>query len=307
VITATQHNHYIPLIGPDPDTPEWYEAHRRIITATDIPAILGQSDYKTAHHVFLEKTGQLPPFEGNAHTRRGKRYEAAILADYSEQMGVTLKAPLPLYIHGRIPCLGATPDAQRPDTDLVEAKLTMSPARAANLGEEGTDDIPTDWLLQTQTQMAVMGAQHDDLAVLIYGRLRVYHVTRNEDLISIIEAAAQEMAERIANDDPPEPNWEHPRTMELMRTLHGLADGRRVILSEETTRAWAEDQVLGDSIKIMKAQQDAAKARVLHAMGDAAFGTIDNERELVRKQVNRGGYTAKPASWIELREKKVKS
>lgn len=51
------------------------------ISASQAAAALGYSTYSTPLDIFLEKTGQTPPFEGNAATKRGQRLEP-IVAQY---------------------------------------------------------------------------------------------------------------------------------------------------------------------------------------------------------------------------------
>ncbi len=310
------HRVLLPLVGPDSHTPEWHEVHRTHITATDIPAILGRSEYKTAFDVFAEKTGLVAPFEGNEHTRRGTRYEPVILADYAEATGCTVETPMPLYFHPTATWLAATPDARAKfgsvmvdgphDCHGVEAKLTMSRTRSHELGEEGTDEIPDDWLLQTQTQMSVMGWMRVDLAVLLYGRLKIYPVARNPELIAIIESAAREMHERIQADDPPELDWEHPQTPSLVKSLYGLKEGTSVELPEECEKFYTAYKDLGKKIKETKANREAVKARLLHAMGDNEIGVLPGiATELVRSTVKRKEYTVAASTYTTFRTRKA--
>lgn len=307
--------------GPMPDTPEWHAARKQHITATDVAAILGQSDYKTPLDVFLEKTGRVAPFEGNVHTRRGKRYEGPILDDYAEDQAVTLEWPMPLLIHSTMAFLAATPDARRvSDGNLVEAKFSMSAARAAELGDEGTDAVPTDWLLQTQTQMAVSGAEFVDIAVLLYGRLRVYHVERNADLIGIIEAAAGEMHARILADDPPEPDYAHARARETINLLNGSKADGLVVLDDTLCELWAERQALKETIKRDETRVAEIDARVLHALGEAAAGAMPGSSYEISRSITRETYWTnadvdaaranlgqiKRRSYVTLRQRKAK-
>ena len=236
-------------LGPFPHTAGWYAEHRRILTATDMAAVLGFSDYKQALDVYREKKGLVEPFTGNEHTRRGQRYEPVILADYAEAAEARLDTPVPLLYHPTIDYLGATPDAEAENRDGdhygVEAKFSMSPKRAEQLGEDLSDWIPEDWMVQVQTQMACTGWKRVDLACLIYGRLRVFCCQRSEELIKQIEEAAGEMWERIANDDPPEPNWQHRNTPALMKAMHPGGSGLAIDVTEEMAAIWEKRAATG--------------------------------------------------------------
>lgn len=294
--------------GPEQHTEAWQELHRTMITATDVAAILGQSEYKTALDVFLEKTGRAPPFEGNEHTRRGTRYEPTILADYAETRGVELIYPMPFVFHPKLDCLGCSPDAQRKnDGNLVEAKLSMSYTVAQELGEEGTDILPEHWVLQSQTQMECCDAEEVDFAVLLFGKLKIYNVKRNRKLGEIIQDAASDMMQRIKRDEAPEPDFSHRHTPELIKNLYDVDEGKTVLLSEAVYQLWTNYKALGDEIKALEEERKEQKARVLHAMGEAAVGILpDATIELVRSTVNRKSYTVAESSYKTLRQRKVK-
>jgi hypothetical protein len=154
--------------------------------------------------------------------------------------------------------------------------------------------------------MSVMGWLRVDLAVLLYGRLRIYPIQRNEDLISIIESASKEMFERIQADDPPEPDWTHPQTLPLIKAIYGVKEGVSVELPGEECDRWTEYQQLGDEIKELNARRDACKAQVLNTMGEAAIGETDCGYQLVRSVVSRKSYEVKAASYTQLRQRRAK-
>ena len=58
-----------------PHTDEWFAARRRGITATDVPKILGLTEYGTARHVWLDKQGLAPVDEGSEAARWGTLLE----------------------------------------------------------------------------------------------------------------------------------------------------------------------------------------------------------------------------------------
>jgi predicted phage-related endonuclease len=156
--------------------------------------------------------------------------------------------------------------------------------------------------------MSVMGWPRVDLAVLLYGRLKIYPVERNDKLIGSIESAAKEMSERVANDDPPEPDWNHPQTPQLIKELHGLRDGLAVELPQECEAFWVAYQGLGDDIRQREKERDSIKARLLHAMGEAAIGQLPGiGMEVVRSTVERGEYTVKASSYITFRGRKART
>ena len=282
-----------PIAGPAQHSPEWLAAHRTNVTASRMAAILGQSDYATALDVFLEMTGRRPPFEGNEFTRRGTRYEPAIIGDYCETKGVEVEYPVPMFFHPTIHGFAASPDAIiTPDRlGLVEAKWTMSAARAAELGEEGTDSIPADWIIQNQSQLAVMGAEYVDQAILLYGRLKVYRVQRHPGLIATIEAAAKEFIERIADDDAPEANYEHDGARAALRTLYGLDEGLVIDLTDDQADVWERRQDASARESAAKKEKEALDAEMLDILHGAAVAWTPEGGKISRKVITVGPKT----------------
>jgi hypothetical protein len=311
-----------PIIGPASLTPEWFEARKHVTTATDIARILGG---KEGYVVYLEKTGQMEGFAGNQFTRRGQRYERPILEEYAEDKQALVYGGVPLLIDGDCPALAATPDAVAipgapsvcgfreqdavglfPDPLAwgVEAKFSMSPAISRQLGEEESDSIPDKWVWQTQTQMAVTGWQYVDVAVLLFGRLRVYKVARNDRLVDQCRAVATDMMDRVNRGTPPEIDFSVPAAQDAIRSLHKGVDGPTIDLSSNALTRWSEYQALGVGIKEMEARRKAAQAEVLAEMKDAGVGRLGDGLILKRSTVERKEYTVKATSFIQLRQVK---
>jgi len=214
------------------------------------------------------------PVEVTDAMNRGHIYEPAILNDYDLITGHTTTWPQPVHWHPSSNIIYASPDGIREDGVPVEAKFSMSPRVAAKLGDEGTDWVPTDWLLQCQQQMDCVGAGETDVAVLLYGRLRIYRVERNEDLISGIHAAAEELYQRIKDRRPPPIAYQHPRAMDAVRRLHRTVTGESIELRGGDAEAARQYVELQEQIKRLTAQADEAKSQVLDSMGDCAIGTV---------------------------------
>lgn len=322
----------LPLVGPDPHTPEWYamrlyDPERKIgdlaapviFGASECAAVCGMSPYETPLHVYLRKRREIDPIEDNDAMRLGRKLEPVVIDEYRERTGYAVLAPRPTFIHYRHRFLSATPDGMvMPTTNSQQAvraedvfpldAKTTTWRRAKDFGEEGSDELPEDYLLQAQQQMLVMGAALQDTAVLVDGRtLKVYRVQRNDDLAQIIVDAARELAERIVNGDPPEPNWTHAQTPELVRAMWGVDETKAIVLDEPIGLMWRNYRALGEEIKEREKEQQQIKARVLAAMQDAAIGRYPQDGfELVRKRVERGAYTVEATSFITLRERKIK-
>lgn len=207
-------------VGPMPQTPEWtalryFDPDRErpvIFGASEAAAACGMSPYTTPLELFLLKRRELDPEEENDAMRLGKKLEPIVLDEYQLRTGRVLAVDLPMFLHADHAFMAATPDAMaESDTVAVDAKTSSFRRynRSADVadekfGEEGTDQMPSDYVLQAQQQIAVLGVDSVDFPVLFDGRtLRIYTVQRNDELINIVTSAERELAERIASDDPP--------------------------------------------------------------------------------------------------------
>lgn len=65
----------LPILSITQNTPEWHQWRAQGLGASDIPVLYGKNPYITEYQLWLQKTGQSAPFEGNAATEHGQREE----------------------------------------------------------------------------------------------------------------------------------------------------------------------------------------------------------------------------------------
>lgn len=299
------------IIGPQPLTPEWFEAHDKYISATAIARIMAGEGVA----VWGEMTGRLPRFQGNKATRRGQRHEAMILQDYADDTNALVCGGLPMMIDPDCPCLAATPDAfalalsgpsfihwkdyigkEIPEGSWgVEAKDTLSPAVAMELGEAESDWVPDKWMWQTQVQMAVTGWDRVDVAINLYGSLKVLRVKRNETLIAKCRVVAVDMMDHVTLNIQPELSpldFSKEASQDAIKQLYGVNEGEIIDLSEAVAEAWEQYQQLGGTlsdlnkqVKAVETPRKTQQAIVLAGIGNAAFGKLPSGRLIKHTKV----------------------
>jgi len=288
-----------------PGTDEWHQLRKTGISASEAGAACGLSPYKTPLDIYLEKTEQLEPVEETDAMRLGTALQPVIQSEFVHRTGIkVIVSPMGLYRSEFHPFMLATPDALLETNELGEWKSTTF-RRAAELGEQETDDLPAEWVCQCQQQMYVVGLAIVHVAVLLDGRtLKTYQVERNERLIEGIIEAERELWERIENREIPEPNWEHPRTPQLIRDMYGIVDATDTVeLSQEMVECWNARRVIKHKIKELESSAESLKAEVLYEIGNASGGILPGTGKMVRrKMVSRKGYTVEPKSYIDVRE-----
>jgi putative phage-type endonuclease len=134
----------------------WYEFRKTHIGASDVPVILGISEYKSAHELWLEKTGQVEAFKGNWATERGKNAEKTIASLYEDRTGKSLTTDVMVYKDW--PVLSASLDGLTEDNIVAEFKYPSKEKH--ELAREGY--IPCMYEAQIQAQLLVAGCTRAD-------------------------------------------------------------------------------------------------------------------------------------------------
>ena len=306
--------------GPASKSLEWY-AQRFFNPSGDRPVVFGASEassclnasqHGSALELYLVKRREkdAADLSDNDAVQAGVYLESGVLAWYEHKAkigddGDELLLEPSSYFHPRYQFMSATPDAivQRTSDGewlkSVDAKCSTFRRwdefglSDDKFGIEGTDQVPLDYLCQAQQQMAVLGVDLCDFPVLLDGRhLKIYTVPRNDDLIGKIIQAEAELAERICDGKPPEPNWTLGGTAELIRDLYGLSSGQVVELSSEDASSWTDYMAAGLRIKDLEAQRVEIKNKLLWKIGSAELGRFpDGDVELRRCVVKGSEWT----------------
>lgn len=315
-----------PIIGPPPLSPEWRDVRRRVVSATAVARIMVGDGFP----VYCEMHGDTEAFSGNAITQDGNDLQRGVLSMYARRAKAVVMDPVPFLIDGECDSLGATPDGiaipctepdgipkivgseyiqsflGAPESWCVEAKTTTSPAIARQLGEEESDELPERWIWQGQVQASVTGAPYVDFPVLLFGRIRIFKMQRNETLVAKCREVAEDMTARVRDGRPPEVNYSSPADQEAIRSLYGVTEERTVALSHEAVAAWDEYKRLGVEYSRIEKERKAMQTRVLAEMGDAAIGLVGGVPFLKRKIVTKESYVVKATSYPQLTAIKTK-
>ena len=129
-------------------SPEWFAQRNGAITASDLPTVLKENDYKSPWTLLLDKCDSNPkPFVGNEATRWGTYYEDTAIEKYSELRGKEVLA-FGLLIHPEYSWLGGSPDGITTDGILIEVKCPFK--RKIVMGE-----IPHHYLAQVLLNLEI--------------------------------------------------------------------------------------------------------------------------------------------------------
>lgn len=239
----------------------WLQERRTGIGGSDAAAVLGLSRWRSPLDVYHEKCGDALQREETPSMRWGKVLEPVVLQAYSDYTGREVLAPsVPLIRHEERPWMLASLDGYTRDQRIVEAKTSRA---GDGWGEPGTDEIPTEYLLQVQHYMIVTAFSVADVAVLIGGHdFRVYEVPADPELQQLMLAHEAEFWLTVQSEVPPPPLVESD--------LHAYIKAKpgRIVATSEVRQAVENLRIVKQTIKSLEEQEAAERFTILSFMAE---------------------------------------
>jgi predicted phage-related endonuclease len=189
-----------------PRTSAWHALRARDLTASDLGAVAGVDEYKTAYDIWAWKTGLAEPPAENAAMKLGRWAEpAAIAALTEERPELRILYPLDLYLRDPDIRLGGTPDAfaspkrsgggfANRDSLVVETKVISWQSFEHRFA---SGSPPLSWQLQTLTNAMLADASGGILAVLVLGFADAELVVREIPRHAAAEAKIRRLAQNF--------------------------------------------------------------------------------------------------------------
>lgn len=242
-------------------TPEQIEFRKNGIGGSDVAAIFGLSRWKTPLDIYLDKTGQSKPQKETEWQMMGKKLENIIAEVFEEKTGKEIIKPVGTYIHTEKPFMIANIDREiAGESAILECKNTMF---SDGWGEEGTDEIPDEYLLQCAHYAIVKNVERVYIAVLISGALfKNYCYERNEKLEKAIIAKEDEFWNEhvLKKKPPPIKNVEDAKKLYAYSVFSSLTATTQI---KEWLRTFKE---IKESMKTMQADEENLKTLILGEM-----------------------------------------
>ena len=236
------------------------------IGGSEAAAVLGLSPWKTPYQVYCDKLGLSGEQETSPAMEWGTRLEPVVRQKYADETGRTVRFPVgDEYGHMQSeehPFMLATLDGITDDGRGLEIKTSRS---GAEWGDEGTDEVPTHYVIQCQHNMVVSGLDVFDIPLLIGGSdFRIYEVPADEELQALIierEAAFWKMVEAKT---PPAP-------VNFSDAIRRFATSReeRFVADDDLLAAVQQLRDAGTTAKDAKVRDFDARFEILRRMKEA--------------------------------------
>ena len=277
------------------------------VWASEVPCILGVSPWKSKWDVWAEKRGLLEDKDEPEakHLTIGQLMEEPLLQYASITMGLGAIVRNPERKHPKLP-LGAHMDAlvQSDGSNLEAKNIHYANPHFDRWGEEGTDAVPDDVIIQVHAQMMCLDhlkadASYSHVVANVAGDFMMYRVDRSDEISEIIANEISEFWEKnvLGGVEP-----DASPTLSVAKCLRQEI-GKRLPLDVEVAKAFIE---AGDARKAAAKTENETKARLLASMGDAQFGDAGPLGTFENRLMQRDGYDVKPSSHKRLFHTKKK-
>ena len=284
-----------------PITTKQLEARRDHIGASDVPAILGLSPWKTAHDVWADKCGLLEPSEAGEAAEAGNMFEDGVLAKAEQTLGKLIRnqyrvAPDNLPIASNLDALvvEGREGVSRAGENVESKTAGLFGPLVDRWGDEGTDEVPEMYIVQTQVQMLCAETDVTHLQAFLGGRgFQLYRIIRNEELIKILTDRCVTFWRSVECQTPPD---DVPMSYEVIKRIRRQPNKVITFGPSEmaTVLAWRERQ---DAFNAAKKVAESAKEAMLTLLGDAEAAELPTGERLEYMETKRAGYVVAPTTF----------
>jgi predicted phage-related endonuclease len=168
-----------------------------VFGASDIPALMGVSPYKTRAALFADKLNEPVEQPSNAVFDRGNILESPLIINASNKLGKQIFTPEVIYRDGRLSISLDGVDNEQKPTVVVEAKTTT------RYSVYHSDDLPDEWLWQGWAQQAVLDVPVWFSVLDRDMRLSVVKLPENPLAVDSLILESNIFGEWVDNNTPP--------------------------------------------------------------------------------------------------------
>lgn len=247
-------------------------SHRERLGCSQIAQALGLSRWGTPYQLWEQYTNRAPwPDIGNElRVALGEPMEDVLRPFVSARLGRDLRRDRREYCHPTLRLVGhvdyrasALNGDPRP---VVDMKTSLGWGSRVRFGDEDSDQVDDDVLLQMQGYTLLTGARIAYIAALVPGpELKIYPIHADRDLHELIESGVDSFWRCVETDTPPE-----VATLgDAARRWPQHADGKTIAADGLALDAVSGLIELNREIKRLNDEADALKLALQTTLGDA--------------------------------------
>lgn len=190
----------------DLERENWLKERKNYIGGSDIAAILGLSQYRSAIDVYLDKLSPETDNNMSEAAKWGILLEDTVAKVYEQKTDLKVELEPNVIYHPEHKFLAANIDRWVDDKKYILECKTTSFMNSKGWGEQYTDQVPESYLCQVAHYAAICDVPKIDIAVLIGGQdFRIYTYNRNKEFEDkIIKIACNFWNNHVLKGIPPE-------------------------------------------------------------------------------------------------------
>lgn len=260
---------------------EWLNTRIRGIGASEIAAVAGISPYKSAYEVYLDKIGELPPFDGDDEKMQwGLELEAVIAGRFAKIMSkktdfriYPVKYVLQHAAEDWMLCNLDFGCIENGEEGVLEIKTSGEMAGQAWFDMLGDVTVPDHYLLQVQHQLAVTGFKWAYIACLIGGQRLIYKkIERDDEAIQyLLNIGKRFWNENVIKKVAPAMMGLDGETETLKRKYRN-SKGTEIDLPLKAAEFLSQRENAAKEIKFYETIRDAAENEIRLMMGENEIG-----------------------------------
>jgi len=284
------------VLPADASREQWLAARHKGLGSSDIPAVMGVTEYSTPLHVYYNKRGELPDDEDAGEAALwGTLHEDTVAREWARRNRSAIRR-VGLVAQADAPWRMATLDRRVTVCPLgrerTEACALEVKTRSAFVVGKWRRGVPDDVLAQTLWQHRVTGFDHVHVACLFGGndyRQFTVHASEYGQLVQDITTVADRLwHEHVVPGRAPQASGNPDALVGLYDELNPDRGGvARLDRDLDAIDALGEYLDAGAEEKAAKARKDAAKAVLVAALGGAEVGVIDDDAAFTYAEVMR--------------------
>lgn len=254
----------------------WLQYRKQGIGGSDAGAICGLNPYRTAMHVYCDKTSDSTEELDNEAMRQGREFEEYVAMRFTEATGKKVRRANFMYCSTDYPFMIADVDRMVVGENAGLECKTASPYMA----EKWKDGkMPLSYQIQCYHYMAVCNADAWYLAVLIYGKeFKYYRIERDEKIIADLIRIEKDFWENhVMKKVLPEPDGSKMADSIIAEYFQNT--NHRTIMLTGFDEQLRRRQELVEIIDRMEAEKKQIEQKLKIYLGDAEIA--ENEKFLV--------------------------
>lgn len=256
-------------------------SHKEAIGCSKIAQVLGISRWGTPYDLWAQYTGRAPwpDLSNDLRVAIGEPMEAVLQPFVEQRLGGKLRRDRREYRHPTLPMVGHVdfrvnreaeaviqalggPARERP---ILDMKTSLGFAASRRFGEDGSDELDSDVLLQMHGYCLLTGANIAYVAALVPGpELKIYSVQADSEMQDLIEEGIERFWRHVISDTPPEARTE----ADARRIWPRHSEGKVLEADSELAAALRQLASLKAQIRNLEKQEQAVKDELLPRLAD---------------------------------------